>query len=60
MPFRDIADPEKLAMLTAVLNDICDEAGMGPGQRRARGSGISGHALLLGWLYHRRPVEGGA
>ena len=31
MPFRDIADPEKLAMLTAVLNDICHEAGIEPG-----------------------------
>ena len=31
MPFRDIADPEQLAMLTAVLNDICDEAGIEPG-----------------------------
>ena len=30
MPFRDIADPEQLAMLTGVVNDICDEAGIDP------------------------------
>jgi hypothetical protein len=26
MPFRDVADPEKLAMLTALVDDICDDA----------------------------------
>ena len=31
MPFRDVADPEHHAMLTAVLNDICDEVGIEPG-----------------------------
>ena len=30
MPFRDVADPEQLAMLTAVLKDICHEAGIEP------------------------------
>ena len=31
MPFRDVADPEQLAMLKAVLNDFCHEAGVEPG-----------------------------
>ena len=31
MPFRDVADPEQLAMLKAVLNDICHDAGIEPG-----------------------------
>jgi hypothetical protein len=31
MPFRDVADPEKLAMLHTVVNDICHEAGIEPG-----------------------------
>jgi hypothetical protein len=30
MPFRDITDPEQLAMLTAVLNDLCHDAGIEP------------------------------
>jgi hypothetical protein len=28
MPFREIADPEQLATLTAVLNEICLAAGI--------------------------------
>lgn len=31
MPFRDVADPEQIAMLKAVLNDICHDAGFEPG-----------------------------
>jgi hypothetical protein len=30
MPFRDVIDPEQLAMLNAVLNDICHDAGIEP------------------------------
>ena len=30
MPFLYITDPEKLAMLTAVVDDICREAGIEP------------------------------
>jgi hypothetical protein len=30
MPFRDILEPEQLAILTAVLDDICAAAGIEP------------------------------
>ena len=30
MPFRDITDPDELAMLTAVLGDLCHDAGIEP------------------------------
>jgi hypothetical protein len=30
MPFRHITDPEELAMLTAIVDDICRDAGIEP------------------------------
>jgi hypothetical protein len=30
MPFRDIVEPDELAMLTALLDDICHDAGIEP------------------------------
>ena len=30
MPFRDITDPAQLAMLTAILDDLCRDAGIEP------------------------------
>ena len=49
MPFKDIADPEQLAMLSAVLNDICLAAGIEPESPESKGAaGLLVHLHRVG------------
>ena len=49
MPFKDVVDPEQLAVLTAVLNDICLAAGIDPQSPESEDStGLLMHLYRIG------------
>ena len=49
MPFRDISDPDQLATLSAVLNDLCLAAGIEPESPESRdAAGLLVHLHRIG------------
>ena len=49
MPFKDIADPEQRAVLSAVLNDVCLAAGTYPQSPESNDSaGLLVHLYRIG------------